>query len=433
MIRHLLLGLFIAGALGMPQIYAKEHSNTLTLSELLQKVEARNPELQAKKSAIQTTQAKEGQAKVLPNPELDLEFENIYGSGQTQELDSAETTLRFSEKLEWGGKRGARIKAAQIQTQLSELEFEINKQQIFLTSFERYVSVISEGQRLAIAKNQQAIHKKFVETVKKQVQSGRLPQAEQSRSEVQLLRSTFEIEKVAHEYKESLSKLSMLYNETGHIQPLSVETIPIPSHNLNELKAHAEDFLPENKSYQLLLLSRDQAKHQIQVEKSLGSQDPVLSAGVKKDNGSDTTSFVAGIGIPLALFNQNKGNIESASFKVQEWDSIIQAEKNNILVMYEHTFHHAHLLQEEADLLIEKIIPKTKSIYEQVNTGYLQGKYAYLDVLNAQQDWINAQESLVDVLSNYWNTVARLEVILGHSLDHQLPQLFAQTKETTHD
>ena len=56
MIRHLLLGLLVAGSLGMPQIYAKEQTNTLTLSELLQKVEVQNPELQAKKTAIQTAQ-----------------------------------------------------------------------------------------------------------------------------------------------------------------------------------------------------------------------------------------------------------------------------------------------------------------------------------------------------------------------------------------
>lgn len=267
MIRHLLLGLLIAGALGIPQIYAKEQTNTLTLSELLQKVEVQNPELQAKKTAIQTAQAKEKQAKVLPNPELELESENLYGSGETQGLDSAETTLRFSEKLEWGGKRGARIKAAQLQTQAAELEFKIDKQDLFLTAFKRYVSVISEGQRLAIAKNQQTLHKKFVKTVKKQVQSGRLPQAEQERAEVQYLRSTFEIEKIEHEYKESLARLSMLYNETGHIPPLDVETLPIPSHNLTELKAHAKEFLTQNRSYQLLLIGQNQAKHQIQVEK----------------------------------------------------------------------------------------------------------------------------------------------------------------------
>lgn len=91
------------------------------------------------------------------------------------------------------------------------------------------------------------------------------------------------------------------------------------------------------------------------------------------------------------------------------------------------------MLQAEAELLINKIIPKTKWIYEEVNAGYLQGKYAYLDALNAEQDWMKAQESLIEVLGNYWNTIARLEIILGHSLEHQLPKLFSQTKEITHE
>lgn len=433
MIRHIVLGLLVAGSLGDPQIYAKEHPINLTLSELFQKIEDQNPMLQAKKTAIKTAQAKEIQAKAFPNPELDLESENIDELGQENGLSNAETTLRLSEKLEWGGKRRARKKAAQIQTQSAKLEFEIEKQQVLLTAFERYIAVISKAQRLGITKGQQTIHKKFVQTVKKQVRAGRLPHSEQSRAEVQLFRSTFEIEKAEHEYKKSLSRLSVLYNETGHTRPLNVEAIPIPSHNLDELKAHDEEFLSQNKSYQLLLIERDQAKHQIQVEKSLGRQDPVLSAGVKKDNSSDTTTYVAGIGIPLALFDRNKGNIKSAEFRVKEWNSIVEAEKNKILVTYDHTFHHAQLLQEEADLLIKKILPKTKLIYEQVTRGYLQGKSAYLDVLAVQQDWIMAQEALVQVLEDYWNAVARLEVIMGHPLNHQLPQLFAKTKEIAHD
>lgn len=433
MIRHVILGLFIAGVVGLSPIYTSNYVTTLTLSELFQKVDAQNPALQAQKKAIQAAQSKERQAEVMPNPVLELETENIYGSGQSQRLDSAETILRVSEKLERGGKREARIRSAQLQTNLSELEFEIMKQQIFLTAFEQYVSVISNGQRLAIAKEQQAIYREFVETVNTQVQAGRLPQAEYARSELQLLRSTFEIEKAEHEYNESLSKLSVLYNETGHIPPLSVDAIPLCSANLNELNTHVEDVLLENKRYLLLLRYQEQANHQIQVEKSLGSQDSLVSVGLKKDNGSDTTSFVAGIGIPLALFDQNKGTIEASSLKAQEWASTIQTEKNTILVTYEHTFHHAHLLQEEATLLIEKIIPKTKSIYEEVTAGYRHGKYAYLDVLNAQQDWIDSQKTLIDVLGTYWKTVAQVEVILGHSLDHQLPTLFAQTKENIHD
>lgn len=433
MIRYMLFGLLVAGFLGIHQVYAKEQTTTLTLSKLLQKVALQNPELEAKRIAIQIAQAKEIQAKVIPNPEFELESENMYGSGQTKGLNSAETTLQFSKKLESRGKRPARIKASQLQTRAAKLEFEIDKQQVFLTAFETYIEAISEGQRLAIIKDQQAIHQKFVETVKKQVQSGRLPRAEQDRAEVQLLQSTFEVEKGAQVYRKQLSKLYILFNDTKHNQPLNPISIPIPPHNLSEQTPPTENLLAQNKSYQLLLLYREQAKSQIQIEKSLGKQDLVLSAGIKKDNSSDTSSFIAGIGMPLALFDQNKGSIQSASFKIQEWDAIIQAEKNNILTTHTNTFHHARLLQAEAELLINKIIPKTKWIYEEVNAGYLQGKYAYLDALNAEQDWMKAQESLIEVLGNYWNTIARLEIILGHSLEHQLPKLFSQTKEITHE
>ncbi len=433
MIRHILFSLVLAGSFGVTQLYSEEKSKTLTLIEVLQNVELHNPRLQAKKIAINTIKSKERQARAIPNPELGVDAENIYGSGSNQKFDSAEITIQVSEKLELGAKRKARIKKAQIQTQVAILEFEIEKQNIFLTALERYLKVISDAQKLSIARYQEGIQKKFIKTVKKQVQSGRLPKAEIERAETQLLNAKFEVKKIELNYRESLSRLSVLYNKTGHISPFDVEKIPVPSKKLPELMTNSDDFLSQNKQYQLLLLKNAQVKHDIRVEKSLGWQDPTFYAGVKKDNSSNERSYVAGIGIPIGLFDRNKGGIKSAEFHSEEWELMVQDKKNNLNITYEYTFHQANLLLEEADLLNKKILPRTKSIYGQVKKGYIRGKYTYLDVLNAQNDWVEAQKNLVDVLARYWKTRAQLELILGHSIEHQLPKIFSQTQGEKND
>ena len=414
MIRHTVLSFVMVCCMSLFNTYAQAQTDTLTLYDLLKKVEAENPELKSKSTVIKSIKEKERQAEVLPNPML--------------EIESAETLIRLSEKVELGGKRQAKIGATKLNSHYAELLYDIQRQDLFLLAFERYISVISLGQQLNIAKEQERRYDTFLKMVKKQVQSGRLAAAEQTRAEIQLLRSTFEIEEIEHEYEESLSRLSMLYDKTGHSLPLTVELLPIPSHNLTELQEHDEDFLNRNKSYQLLRLSQAQVKQQVTIEKSLAFQDPTVSVGIRKTNGSESTSLVAGIGIPLSLFDRNKGNIEAASFRYDEWDDLLTAEKNEIMVSYEHAFHHAHLLQKEVDLLINMIVPKTKQVYEQVTNGYLQGTYTYLDVLNSQEEWVQSQKSLIDLLGTYWTTIAKLELILGHSLDHQLPDLFSQTK-----
>lgn len=431
MYRHIMCGLLLATTLGISHIQAQEKTPDLTLQTLFKKVEATNPGLKSKNTAIKSVRAKRQQAGVLPNPEAELESENILGSGETQGFDSAETTLKLSKKIEWGGKRKARIDASELALQYASLEYKLAKQTLFLTAFERYIDVISQQQRVSIAKDQKNLHQQFVDTVSKQIKSGRLPAAELTRAEILLINSSLLIKSAKHEYEESLSWLSMLWNETGHIPPFKVEDLPVPSHNLVELQAHSDSVFTGNISHKILVNQRNQANQNIVVEKTLASQDPILSGGIRRSNGSDTTSFVAGIGIPLAIFDQNKGNIKAAQFKSEGWDHQLAEFENELMIVYEHTFHHAHLLQNEATVLTEKVLPKTKSVYQQIKQGYLQGKYAYLDVINAQKEWVEAQERTITVLGNYWKTIAKLEVILGHSLDHQLPELFAQTKETS--
>lgn len=433
MYRHIMLGLLLATSMGIPHIQAQEKKPELTLQILFKKVEAANPGLKSKRTAVKSANAKRQQAGVLPNPEVELESENILGSGETEGFDSAETTLKLSEKIEWGGKRKARQDAADLKYHYASLEYELAKQTLFLTAFDSYITVISQEQRVAIAEEQKTLHQQFVKTVSKQVQSGRLPKAELTRAEILLINASLAIEKSEHEYKESLSWLSMLWNKTGHIQGLGVESLPIPSHNLEELRAHAEDVVEHNMGRKLIVNQRDQAKQHIALEKSLSSQDPVLSGGVKRNNGSSTTSFVAGIGFPLAIFDQNKGNIKAAKFQSEEWEHRLTVYENELSINYEHTFHHAQLLQNEATVLKNKVLPKSKSVYQQIQQGYLQGKYAYLDVINAQKEWVEVQEQLITVLGDYWKTIAQLELILGHGLDHQLPDLFLQTKETSYE
>ena len=56
-----------------------------------------------------------------PNPEISLEVDNIAGSGAFSGLSATEYTLAVGQRIELGGKRGARIEAAQAQAQLADL------------------------------------------------------------------------------------------------------------------------------------------------------------------------------------------------------------------------------------------------------------------------------------------------------------------------
>ncbi|MEQ8737202.1 MAG: TolC family protein, partial [Hoeflea sp.] len=55
--------------------------------------------------AIGERAAEARQASFLPNPELGLEVENVFGSGPYSGVDEADITLGVSQLIETGGKR----------------------------------------------------------------------------------------------------------------------------------------------------------------------------------------------------------------------------------------------------------------------------------------------------------------------------------------
>ena len=76
----------------------------LTLQQAVERTLARNPDLNAFSYAIQAQEGVLQQAQASPNPEVGLLVENVLGSGQRSDFDSAETTLSLGFALE----RGAR-------------------------------------------------------------------------------------------------------------------------------------------------------------------------------------------------------------------------------------------------------------------------------------------------------------------------------------
>ena len=74
-----------------------------------------NPRIAGPLADTETARALVGQARLRPNPEVSFEAENIAGTGAFSGLRATEYTLAVGQRLELGGKRGARVRAAEAQ------------------------------------------------------------------------------------------------------------------------------------------------------------------------------------------------------------------------------------------------------------------------------------------------------------------------------
>jgi len=71
----------------------EEPQGALSLEEVLRAALLQNPELSATAFKVRTAEARTLQAGLLPNPELELEFENFGGTEEVRGVDASESTF----------------------------------------------------------------------------------------------------------------------------------------------------------------------------------------------------------------------------------------------------------------------------------------------------------------------------------------------------
>ncbi len=96
-----------------------EPTGVVTLRKALALALMHNPELKAFSWDVRVSQARQLQASLWPNPELEVEVEEVGGPGARTGFDAAETTIALSQLIELGGKSGKRVKVASLEKELA--------------------------------------------------------------------------------------------------------------------------------------------------------------------------------------------------------------------------------------------------------------------------------------------------------------------------
>lgn len=81
-----------------------EPDDVLILRQALALTLMYNPELKVFSLETRAAGARELQAGLWPNPEIEIEAENVGGTGELSGFDSAETTIQLSQLIELGNK-----------------------------------------------------------------------------------------------------------------------------------------------------------------------------------------------------------------------------------------------------------------------------------------------------------------------------------------
>ena len=392
----------------------EEPNGALTLRQALALALARNPDLAAFSWDVRIGEARILQAGLRPNPEAGVEVEDVLGTGDFQGVREAQTTLALSQLIELGGKRAARVNSARFSRDLAGWDYETRRIEVFTQTAEAFVEVLNLQQRLALAEETVGLAEKAVEAVNKRVEAARTFAVEGTKAQVALASVQIERDQTQRALDAARQRLA---SNWGGSQPRfervegnleSTKTVPDLERLLERLR--------QNPDIARWATEISQREANVKLEKARRVPDVTLGGGYRRLSGPEDNAFVAGVSIPLPLFNKNQGNIKEAEYQLAKANDEQRATELRVKTSLGQAWQRLAAAAAEVAALKGKVLPGAQQSFDTVSQYYTEGRLGYLEVLDAQRTLFASRSQYFRALSDYHQAVIAIERLIGEPL-----------------
>ena len=404
----LTLALIIAGV-------SAAAAQPLTLREALVAALRDNPELDAATRDVGVRQAKVWQAGLLPNPEVRLEAENIGGSGDFAGVESAESTLKLSQLVELGGKRGARIAVAERQRDVAAGAVELRQAALAAATARAFVAVLAAQEQLRLAERLRDLGEEAVAAVAAQLRAGGASEANVLR--VRVLRDEAGLVLVRREQELAAARVELAALWGGGDPAFTRAGGDLwavaPPPQLPPLLERV-DTAPELALWQRELASRASA---VDVERAGAIPDLLVGAGPRYFSDTGDVALVAEVTLPLPVFDRRQGAIAAAQAHLATGE----AERRAAVVALRTAITRAHTAlvagYSVATALHQRVLPDADETLTVSREAYRRGTLRLDELHDAQRALSDLRSREVEVLASYHQTAAELTRLVGGTVD----------------
>jgi len=398
----LLLSPFVA--LAQPAPTPLPHTPRLTLEQAQDLAVARSFELAAARAEVDATQGGVRQAAAPRNPELNTSVEDTRSATRT-----TTTTLAFP--LELGGKRAARVGAAERTRELAAARLAQAQATLRADVVAAYFSVVVAQERVKLAIDSAGLASRVVGVVGKRVAAGRTSPVDAARASVDAANAQLELADAQAQLGSARQALAVLWGALeAHFDAAVGDLDATPQ------RASQAVLLQQVESAPALAAGRiDIARREadLGLERSKAVPDLVLSLGAKRDNELGRTQAVIGVSIPLPLFDRNQGAVHEAGKRAEKARDEYAAARVRLMADVSQAARQLATAQASLQALRETVLPATQQAYDAATTGFEAGKFAFLDVIDAQRSLLQARARTLNTVAAAYQAAATLDRLLG--------------------
>lgn len=371
-----------------------------------------NPQLTGYKFRRAALAGEQTTAALRPETRLQLDAENLAGTGNYSGVDAAELTLSFASILELGGQRDSRLAVTTARQQQLASEERMAVLDLVAAVNYRFVALLAAQEQVSLEEEAQHLARQLVDSLVKRVQAGSTPQAELMRARAALARTGIALEQARQQAQQEALQLSSYWADSS----------PDFTRARGDLFAlgNAESTGPEslaswqarlNQNPDLTLLSDATRLRAAEVRKAEAEGKLTLgwNAGVRQLQETSDTALVVGLSMPLASGKRASGAIQTARAEQNAAELAEDSAKIQLESRLKQTFRAHQQAWSEVKSLREQILPLMQEASRATASAFEQGRYSSLELAMAQRELLDTRAELIRAALRAHETRIELE------------------------
>ncbi len=384
---------------------------TVTLNDAIVYSLKQHPDL---KSFVYMKEAANGlieQASITNPATINVDVEDVLGTGKYSGVSGMQTTLSISWLLEEEIIK-SRVNVANQKSTVAMFQQEVKALDIAAETARIFITLLSQKEQLTLAKLAQNQAQKLLSEIKARVKAGRFNVIDELRAKADLSKKKLVVEDLLHEIEASKSQLSAQWQgNTEFVIDGSLLAIP----TIAQVET-AYERLKSNPRLKVFASKQRIAESEIALAKA--NQQPAwsINTGIKRNEAVDDFAFTAGVSIPLGGDNRNRGQIMALQAKqnqsIAESDAWFKRISTQLLLLTHKLKHSRHVITG----LSNETIPLLEMASTKAEQAYKMGSYRYTDLYAVQQELISTQLALIEAYTNIQLFNIELERLTGASI-----------------
>ena len=399
----------------------QEPAGPLTLRNAVAMALQANPGLS---SALREQEATEGavvQAGAWPNPTLGVQLEDLRRDNRT-------TTLQLSQPIELGGKRSARVTAAERARDQAGSALAARRAEIRAATVTAFFDVLTAQERLRLAQDSVGLAQTATRAAANRVAAGKVSPLEETKARVAEAGIRVELMQAEGTLRSARQQLAALWgNPSPRFAQVDGAVDQLPA------MASAQDIagkLADAPVVRQARLEVERRKALADLERAKRIPDVTVSLGAKRvpasdgDTGSSRRNqVVLGLSVPLPIFDTNRGNVAEAlsrEEKARDDLAVAELQLGTEVAQATERLRSAHAT---AETLQRDALPGAESAYKAATKGFELGKFSFLEALDAQRTLFQVRAQYLLALADAHRAAGDLDRLLGNEGDAATPAM----------